>query len=122
LAFKDDPDIIVTSRVTSQTFSFTSKTVNAIAMASLLHKKHWTVSKLQRPASAHIGLTDSNAANWKDFVKCVKECTKEMKADETLNKNHDTALYGITGTIPDKALLRDFVIVHQSAMLDTLPE
>jgi hypothetical protein len=81
LAFKDDPDIIVTSKVTSQTFSFTSKTVNAIAMASLLHKKHWTVSKLQNPASSHIGLTDSNAANWPDFVKCVRECTKEMKAD-----------------------------------------
>jgi len=46
LAFKDDPDIIVTSRDTSQTFSFTSKTVNAIAMAELLHKKMWTVSKL----------------------------------------------------------------------------
>jgi len=120
LAFKDDPDIIVTSRVTSQTFSFTSKTVNAIAMASLLHNKNWTVSKLQRPASAHIGLTDANAANWKDFVKCVRECTKEMKADSTLNKNHDTALYGITGTIPDKSLLREFVVVHQSAMLDTL--
>lgn len=46
LAFKDDEDIIVTSRDTSQTFSFTSKTVNAIAMAELLHKKMWTVSKL----------------------------------------------------------------------------
>jgi len=43
-----------------------------------------------------------------------------MKADPKLNKNHDTALYGISGTIPDKSLLRDFVCVHQSAMLDTL--
>jgi len=50
----------------------------------------------------------------------VKECTQAMKDDPKLNKNHDTALYGISGTIPDKSLLRDFVCVHQSAMLDTL--
>jgi hypothetical protein len=85
-----------------------------------MHKKNWVIAKLQRPASAHVGITDGNQANWKDFVKCVRECTKEMKADKTLNKNHDTALYGISGTIPDKSLLREFVCVHQAAMLDTL--
>jgi len=119
-AFKNDDDIIVTSRHTSQTFSWTSKSVNAIAMAALMHNKNWTIAKLQRPASAHVGITDANQANWKDFVKAVKECIAEMKADPKLNKNHDTALYGISGTIPDKSLLRDFVCVHQSAMLDTL--
>ena len=50
----------------------------------------------------------------------MKECTQAMKDDPKLNKNVDTALYGISGTIPDKSLLRDFVCVHQSAMLDTL--
>jgi len=121
LAFKDDADIIVTSTDASQTFSFTSNTVNAIAMSELMGKKQWTIAKLQRPPSAHLGITDSNQGNWKDFVKCIRECVKEMKADPKLNKNHDTALYGISGSIPDKSLLRDFVIVHQDAMLDTLP-
>jgi len=74
LAFKDDPDIIVTSNHTSQTFSFTSKTVNAIAMCEQMHLKNWTIAKLQRPASAHIGITDANAKNWKHFVQSIKEC------------------------------------------------
>lgn len=43
-----------------------------------------------------------------------------MKADKTLNKNHDTAVYGMTGAIPDKNLLHRFVSIHQAAMLDTL--
>ena len=45
-----------------------------------------------------------------------------MKIDPSLNVNHDTAVYGLTGTIPDKSLLRVFACKHQAAMLDTLPE
>jgi hypothetical protein len=45
-----------------------------------------------------------------------------MKIDPSLNVNHDTAVYGLTGAIPDKALLDEFVCVHQAAMLDTLPD
>jgi sphinganine-1-phosphate aldolase len=41
LAFKDDLDIIVTSTDASQTFSFTSNTVNAIAMSAEMSKRHW---------------------------------------------------------------------------------
>jgi hypothetical protein len=54
-------------------------------------------------------------------VSTLRECVTAMKADPSLNVNHDTALYGITGSIPDKHLLRDFVALHQAAMLDTLP-
>jgi len=43
-----------------------------------------------------------------------------MKGDPSLNKNYDTALYGMTGAIPDKRLLREFICMHQSAMLDTI--
>ncbi len=43
-----------------------------------------------------------------------------MKADKSLNKNHTTALYAMTGSIPDKGLLHEFVSIHQAHMLDTL--
>ena len=43
-----------------------------------------------------------------------------MKKDKSLNSNDDTALYGLTGSIPDKSLLREFVAIHQAAMLDTI--
>jgi hypothetical protein len=43
-----------------------------------------------------------------------------MKNDPQLNSNADTALYGMSKVIPDKALLRDFCSLHQAAMLDTL--
>lgn len=86
----------------------------------MLKRGNWTIAKLQRPASGHIGLTDANQCNWKDFVSTLRDCVVAMKADPSLNKNHDTALYGISGAVPDKALLRDFVCMHQNAMLDTL--
>jgi hypothetical protein len=45
-----------------------------------------------------------------------------MKIDPALNVNHDTAMYGLTGAVPDKKMLNDFVFIHQAAMLDTTPE
>lgn len=122
-AFKNDADIIVCSTQTSPIFSYTSKTVNPIAMCEEMSKRRrWTIAALQNPSGAHLAITDATAPNWKDFVSSVRECVKAMKADPKLNKNHDTAVYGLTGTIPDKALLHKFVSIHQAALLDTLPD
>ena len=53
-------------------------------------------------------------------MSSLKECAKAMKADKSLNKNHSTAMYALTGSIPDKGLLHEFVSIHQAHMLDTL--
>jgi len=82
----------------------------------------WTVSLLQRPAAIHLAITDSNADAWESFVKSVKKGIQSMKIDPSLNVNHDTAMYGLTGAIPDKKLLNDFVFIHQGLMLDCVPE
>lgn len=86
-----------------------------------MHKiGHWAVAKLQRPPGGHLAITDANQKNWKSFVNTLNSSVKKMKADPSLNKNYDTALYGMTGAIPDKKLLRGFICMHQAAMLDTL--
>ena len=101
----------------------TSKTVNCIAMADILKsRRQWRVACLQRPHGLHLAITDATQANWEDFVDSIRECVEAMKEDPSLNKSHSTALYGMTGMIPDKKFLRQFVCMHQSAMLDTIPE
>ena len=105
----------------SPIISYTSQTVNPIAMCEqMLKRRQWTISALQNPPGAHLAITDATAPNWKDFVASINDCVKVMKADKGLNKNHDTAVYGMTGAIPDKSLLHRFVSIHQAAMLDTL--
>jgi len=74
------------------------------------------------PAASHLAITDSNQSSWKEFVAALKDCAKVMKEDKKLNKNHDVAMYGLTGTIPDKNLLHEFVSIHQACMLDTLEQ
>jgi hypothetical protein len=81
---------------------------------------NWTIAKLQRPPSGHICLTDANHGNWKHFITTFRESIIAMKKDPSLNVNHDTATYGMTADIPDKGLLRDFVGLYMTAMLDTL--
>jgi len=113
LALKDDKDVIIASHHNGPVFSLTSNVVNAIALAEVMQKQSkWTISKLQRPAGIHLAITNANCENWEDFVKSVKKGIQTMKLDPTLNQNHDTAVYGLTGAIPDKSLLREFVCIH----------
>jgi hypothetical protein len=72
----------------------------------------WKITILQRPPGAHLSLTDANQVNWKEFVTTLKKCVEAMKNDPSLNQNTDTALYGMSKMIPDKALLRDFCCLH----------
>jgi sphinganine-1-phosphate aldolase len=78
-----------------------------------MSKKHnWHISKLQRPPGAHLAITDANQESWQNFVHSLQDCVSMMKEDKSLNSNDDTALYGLTGSIPDKSLLREFVAIH----------
>ena len=120
-AFKNHPDLRVITQNASCIVTFTSETLNCIAMAEEMKKRRrWTVLKAQRPPSMQLCITDSNSANWEDFIDAVNECVAAMKADPSLNTNASTALYGLTGAIPDPRFLRQFVCYHQAAMLDTL--
>jgi hypothetical protein len=90
-------------------------------MSDLMTKKfNWTLHKVQNPPSGHLTVTNATENHWQGFVTAVKECTKMMKADPSLNTNEDTAVYGMSGLIPDRALLHKFVKVHSAALLDTL--
>jgi len=89
-------------------------------MGELLHKSGWNLAKLQNPHGAHLAITDATSEHWKDLVDQIRTATKMMKADKSLNQNKDTAVYGMTGMIPDKQFMRKFICMHQAAMLDTV--
>lgn len=75
-AFKNDEHIETTSKHSGPIFSFTSKTVNAIAMAELLKKKRkWIVACLQMPPGAHLAITAANCPHVDDLADSIKECT-----------------------------------------------
>jgi sphinganine-1-phosphate aldolase len=122
-AILKDKDIEVCTHMPSPIFAMTSKAINSIALGEVMRKQSkWTVSLLQRPAAIHLAITDSNADAWDHFVKSVRKGIQSMKIDPSLNVNHDTAMYGLTGAIPDKKMLNDFVFIHQAIMLDLCPE
>lgn len=112
-AFKDSKDVITTSKHTSMIYSMTSNTVNGIALAGVMLKQSkWTCALLQRPAGLHLAITYATCDNYDHFIKSMKKGIEAMKIDPSLNTNHETAVYGLTGSIPDKGLLNEFVYLH----------
>jgi uncharacterized protein YneF (UPF0154 family) len=82
-------------------------------MCALLKDDHgWTVHKIQNPSGAHVCITMNIVNHWQKFVDAIKQSTQKMKKNPELNTNEDTALYGMTGSIPDKKLIHQFVSIH----------
>jgi len=122
-ALRADKDVEICTHNPGAVIALTSKAINAIALGDVMRKQSkWTVSLLQRPPAIHLAVTDSNAGAWEHFVKSVRKGIESMKIDPSLNVNHDTAMYGLTGAIPDKKLLNEFVFIHEALMLDLCPE
>jgi hypothetical protein len=62
----------------------------------------------------------ANVGALDDFVESVHKCKELMIKYPSLNKNHDTAMYAMSDSIPDKNFLSDFICIHQACLLDSL--
>jgi hypothetical protein len=112
-------DVQIASHHVGPIISLTSNSINAIALGDVMLKQSkWRVALLQRPAGIHLAITHSSCAAWESFCKAVRKGVQAMKIDPSLNVNHDTATYGLTGQIPDKSLLHEFACLHARALLD----
>jgi hypothetical protein len=101
--------------------SFTSDKVNFVAVNDIMLKKHrWSLNTIQMPLSAHLVVTDANAANWKAFAPALKDSIDYLVQHPEENNRGDAALYGLTDMIPNKGVVGDFLVYYLEAVLDAL--
>ncbi len=115
------PEIKVYSWQHNPVVSFTSDKVNFVAVNDILMKKYkWTLNTIQFPLSAHLVVTDANAANWATLAPALKETIEYLMKHPEENNRGDAALYGLSEKIPNKGVVGNFLVYYLEAVLDSL--
>ena len=72
------------------------------------------------PLSAHLVVTDANAANWATLAPALKETIDYLMKHPEENNRGDAALYGLSEKIPNKGVVGNFLVYYLEAVLDSL--
>ena len=131
LALHNDPtlsaDLNVIGRPLVSVLAFTSTTLDIYDIADGMAAKGWSLSALQSPPAMHVAVTlpmvpaaDKLITDLVDVVAAEKEKdrtrTLEGKSKKGAAKGDTAALYGIAGSLPNKAV----VVELAKGFLDTL--
>lgn len=77
---------------------------------------------MQDPLSFHLAVTEANVGNLEKFVRDVQTAVDQMKADPSLNKKGDSAIYGFNGTLNDKKIIGKFLYKFLDAIYTSTSE
>ncbi|KAI8055085.1 pyridoxal phosphate-dependent transferase [Syncephalis plumigaleata] len=79
--------------------------LNVHAVNDAMSRRGWHLSSLQEPDAVHISCTLLTVKRADDFCKDLQAAVDEVRADPSLNKKGQAAIYGMAATIPDKSLI-----------------
>eukprot|EP01099_Mayorella_cantabrigiensis_P001700 TRINITY_DN1754_c0_g1_i1.p1 TRINITY_DN1754_c0_g1~~TRINITY_DN1754_c0_g1_i1.p1 ORF type:complete len:551 (-),score=135.33 TRINITY_DN1754_c0_g1_i1:124-1608(-) len=79
-------------------------------VADLMEERGWTIERQQLPDSIHLTVMPTHDRIKEKFIGDLKECVKFAKSDKTLKAKGTAALYGLVASIPDKAIVENFLL------------
>ncbi|BFZ21048.1 hypothetical protein BsWGS_24087 [Bradybaena similaris] len=83
--------------------------VDILAVADAMEKKGWTMERQQNPSCIHCTILAHHEISCDDLIADLKECVHIVKGNKKLSKQGTAGMYGMMATIPDTAIVEDFV-------------
>eukprot|EP01094_Clydonella_sp_ATCC50884_P024283 TRINITY_DN6047_c0_g1_i1.p1 TRINITY_DN6047_c0_g1~~TRINITY_DN6047_c0_g1_i1.p1 ORF type:complete len:231 (-),score=68.34 TRINITY_DN6047_c0_g1_i1:267-959(-) len=88
----------------------TTPDLHILALADVMQDKYgWKIERQHRPYCLHLSVMPPHAKVADEFLANLEECVGIVLADPTLVKQGSAAMYGNAGSIPDNAILEDFL-------------
>ncbi|KAK3088897.1 hypothetical protein FSP39_025176 [Pinctada imbricata] len=89
----------------------TNPDIDIQAVADVMETKGgWKMERQQKPSSLHCSILPHHMPKADKFLDDLAESTKEVKNNKQLAKKGTAAMYGMIATIPDKAIISDFLV------------
>jgi sphinganine-1-phosphate aldolase len=121
-AIREDQDLNVDLRVIGRPLvsvvAFTSPTIDIYAIADGMSAKGWHLNALQNPPGVHVAVTLPIVNSWEALIKDLKAVVEDVneserkavaqgKATRGIAKGSASALYGVAGSLPTKAIVEE---------------
>jgi sphinganine-1-phosphate aldolase len=130
-AIREDPELNTDLRVVGKPLvsvvAFTSSSIDIYAVADGMTAKGWHLNALQNPPAVHVAVTLPVVASWEQLIGDLKSVIEEVnekerkaiaegKPNRGIAKGSASALYGVAGSLPTKAVVKELAV----SFLDTL--
>lgn len=84
--------------------------VDIQAVADAMGKKGWHMERQQNPSCLHCSILPHHVTVSDSLLKDLEDSTQEVKKNKALANEGTAAMYGMIATIPDKAIVKDFLV------------
>ena len=96
-------------------------TVNILAVADVMDGYGWKMERQQYPESLHMTMMPHHAHVVDKLVADLTSAVETVKANPELNNTGTTGVYGMVATIPDKTIVKDFLLKFFSSIYTLEP-
>lgn len=83
--------------------------VDIYVVGDLMRARGWTFDRGQAPPSLHLTVSPAHEAVGSTFLADLRECTDTARASKEQPQGQ-AALYGMLGSLPDRAVVRDALL------------
>lgn len=111
------PGLYVLGRPDMSVFAFTSDNFDIYALAEAMEARGWHMDRQMRPACLHLMVTLAHEKIAGSFVADLRECALTAAENTAPAREGMAAMYGMMGTLPDRGMVKDFVINYMDDLL-----
>lgn len=111
------PGLYVLGKPSMSVFSFTSDSFDIYALADAMEARGWHMDRQMRPASLHLMVTTVHQKVTRQFLADLKECALAVSENTSSAPAGTAAMYGMMGTLPDRGMVKDFVIKYMDDLM-----
>ncbi|KAL3892346.1 hypothetical protein ACJMK2_004559 [Sinanodonta woodiana] len=83
--------------------------INMQAVADVMEQRGWKMERNMNPDSIHCSILPHHVGVVDELLAVLKSSAQEVKENKSLAKKGTAAMYGMMATIPDKAIINDFI-------------
>ena len=107
---------ITKSDMTAFAIISTDKSVNILVLADKIEKNGWKMERQQLPDTLHFSIMPQHVGKASILLNDLEDAVKSAKAKQDPNDKGSAGVYGMIGTIPDKSIVDDFLVMFFSQL------
>ena len=109
---KSIPELYILGDPSISVLAFSSRDdgINIYAVGDALESRGWHMDRLQMPPALHLMVTPAHEAVQQNFIEDLRAAVEDVRKGVFSAGEGNAAMYGMLATLPDRELIRGFVL------------
>lgn len=108
------PELYTLGKPQATVFAFGSDVLNVYALGEKMKTFRWYIDSQHLPPCLHMTISPAHASIVEPFLADLRQVVKEVASLKGEDITGEAAMYGMIGSMPDRAMARDFAIQYLS--------